>query len=72
MRDLTCATCGQPIPYGHVARYTGVDIEHIQVHHVLCRQERTRRGRAWSLRREVSATVRNVTRYALARIGLTF
>jgi hypothetical protein len=72
---ITCATCGKVskvIQHGHVASYTGVDIEHIQVHHVLCRQERTRRGRAWSLRREVSATVRNVTRYALARIGLTF
>ena len=67
MRDLTCATCGQPIPYGHVAKYTGVDIEHIQVHHVRCGRAR----RPWSLRREVRRAVRNVTRYALARIGLT-
>jgi hypothetical protein len=68
MRDLTCATCGQPIPYGHVARYTGVDIEHIQAHHVRCGRAR----RPWGLRREVSKAVRNVTHYALARIGLTF
>ena len=67
MRDLTCATCGQPIPYGHVARYTGVDIEHIQAHHIRCGRAR----RPWSLRQEVRRAVRNVTRYALARIGLT-
>ena len=68
MRDLTCATCGKPIPYGHVARYTGVYIEHIQAHHVRCGRAR----RPWSFRRTASEAVRNVTRYALARIGLTF
>ena len=39
MRNLTCGTCGQPIPHGHVARYTGVDIASIQAHHIRCRQE---------------------------------
>ena len=68
MRDLTCATCGKAIPHGHVARYTGVDIEHIQTHHIRCVHER----RPWSLRRTARQAVRNVTRYALARIGLTF
>ena len=36
MLNLTCGTCGKPIPHGHVARYTGVDIASMQAHHMRC------------------------------------
>ena len=67
MRSLTCATCGKPIPHGHVARYTGVDIEHIQAHHVMCGRARTR----VVIVKQAESGFRNVIRNVLARIGLT-
>ena len=66
MRDLICATCGKAIPHGHVARYTGVDIEHIQVHHVRCGRAHTK-----GVVNQAESGFRNVIRNVLARIGLT-
>ena len=67
MRSLTCGTCGKPIPHGHVARYTGVDIEHVQAHHIRCAgAEEVRKAP-----KQTVGAIRNGKRYALARIGLT-
>ena len=68
---ITCATCGKVIPHGHVARFTlgltGANIERIQAHHIRCAGAK---GVRKAPNRAVRA-IRNVTRNALARIGLT-